>query len=252
MEQKGWNLTLVAFYGPKPEPLAQLVDATQSILHSELGPAYFPYATEQVHATIIGLEGWRVGMDIMNDNAARANGVSGPVDLNGLLHFLQEMPPLQILIGGFLPTGRYPFTSRDLPPYTRSFAINGSLAVMMGWPVAGESYPMTLDVLRRECMRFNVLHKYHLNESAIDNDFFLVLGIVKSEAIPVERVEFVRETLQQFLAHRKPLDMVVQPENLSVIVYDDPKLPIGESIQYSLVEALKNEEELRLFYRDVS
>ncbi len=53
------DLTLVAFHCPKPDPLSQLVDYLQVNLYSELGSAFSPYAADQVHATMIGLEGWR-------------------------------------------------------------------------------------------------------------------------------------------------------------------------------------------------
>jgi signal transduction histidine kinase len=54
--------------------------------------------------------------------------------------------------------------------------MNGSLAVMMGWLVTCESYPLALDSLHRECRRYNVFHKYHRKAGDIDNVFFMVLG----------------------------------------------------------------------------
>jgi hypothetical protein len=136
------NLTLVAFYGFKPEPLRRLVDLLQSALSSELGPAFFPYAMEKVHAPLIGLEGWRSGVETFNANAAQTAGQTSALDLHGLFQFMLEMPAFRIQIGGSNPDGIYPFTSRGLHPYLRSFSIRDSLAVMMGWPAAGASYPI--------------------------------------------------------------------------------------------------------------
>jgi len=218
------ELTLVAFYGSKPDPLVQLVDNVQACLRSELGPAFSAYAIEQVHATMIGLEGWRVGDEMPDSN----------INLVGLLKFIQEMPPFWVRFGGFGATCVYPFTSRGLHPYLRSFTINGSLAVMMGWPVLDNSYPMTLDAMRRECKRYNILYKYHQNESDIDNDFFLVLGRVERETILEEKTEDMQNSLRQLLAERKPLDLLVRPDDLSVVSYTDTQLPTSSSVRYSL------------------
>ncbi len=139
------------------------------------------------------------------------------MDLSGLFLFLQEMPPLHIRIGGFASSRVYPFTSRGLHPYTRSFALNGPLAVTMGWPVTGQSYPLTLDTLRRKCMRYNVLHKYHRRVDDIDNDFFFVLGRVELERVSEEKAKFVQHNLRKLLSEREPLDILVRAEDLSVV-----------------------------------
>jgi hypothetical protein len=244
------DLTLVAFYGPKPDPLFQLVDLLQTNLYSELGLAFSAYALDQVHATMIGLEGWREGAEVFNANAVQASADPFAMDLAGLFLFLQEMPPLHIRIGGFASSNVYPFTSRGFHPNTRSFVLNGPLAVIMGWPVAGESYPLTLDTLRRECMRYNVLHKYHRIGDDVDNDFFLVLGRVELERVSEEKAKFVQQNLRRLLSERGPLDLLVQAEDLSVVAYVDTQLPAASSERYSLAEALSRVEALKLLYQD--
>jgi hypothetical protein len=246
------NLTLVAFYGSKPDPLMQLVDPLQTALYAELGPAFSAYAMEQVHATILGLEGWRVGAEAFNAHIIQVCAGSAAMDLRGLLHFMQAVPPFHIRIGGFTYAGRYPFTSRGTHPYRRSFAINDSSAVMVGWPVAGESYPMTLDTLRRDCRQYNVLHKYYQKQGDIDNDLFLVLGRVEHNLVSDEKAEFVQGRLRQLLADRKPLDLAVLADDFSVVAYTDPQLPIASSVRYSLPDALTRVEELMLLYGEYS
>jgi hypothetical protein len=204
------NLTLVAFYGPKPDPLTWLVDMLQSALRSELGPAFFPYGMEQIHATIVGLEGWRIGGDVFNSNAVQAFGESSAMDLHGLLLFMKEMPSFVVRFGGFTASGRYPFTSRELHPHDRSFAFNGSTAVMLGWPVAGGTFPMTLNSLRRACSRYNVLHKYFRKLGDTDNDLFLVLGRVDRESILEKKADSVQEALREWLAGQEPVDILVE------------------------------------------
>jgi hypothetical protein len=244
------NLTLVAFHGSKPYALAQLVHALQAALHSELGPAFSPYAMDQVHATILGLEGHRVGMDAFHTHMLQVFPGSLHMDLCGLLRFAEALPPFLIRIGGFAVAGDYPFTSRGLHPYARSFSMNGSSAVMVGWPVAGDAYPMTLDSMRKACKRYNVLHKYYQKEEDVDNDLFLVLGRVKRESISMQKVESVQDNLRQLLANREPLDLLLRPQDLCVVAYSDPQLPMKSSIRYSLAGAFDRVEELKLLYRE--
>jgi hypothetical protein len=244
------ELTLVAFHGSKPEPLAELINLLHSALDSQLGSAFIGYTIDQVHATIIGLQGRRVRPEILKTNAVDVNNVSSAINLEGLFLFLQEIPPLHIQMGGYSSLNTYPFTSRGLHPYIRSFAINDTLAVSMGWPVAGDLYPMTLDSLRRDCKQFNALHKYHRKIDDIDNDFFIVLGHVDPESVSKEKAASVQSALRQLLAEQEPLDLVVQPDDLSVVAYIDSELPIATSVRYSLVEALVRVEELKLCYRE--
>lgn len=244
------NLTLVAFHGSKPDPLAQLVDVLQVALHSELGPAFSPYAMDQVHATILGLEGYRVGVDVFHAHMLQVFPGSLEMDLRDLLRFAQDLPPFLVRIGGFIAAGDYPFTSRGLHPYARSFSMNRSSAVMVGWPVAGDAYPMTLDSLRKACRRYNVLHKYYQKEEDVDNDLFLVLGRVERESISMQKVEIVQGILRQLLANREPLDLLLRSEDLSVVAYSDPQLPMESSVRYSLAEAFDRVEELKLLYRE--
>jgi hypothetical protein len=49
-------LTVVAFYGPKPDALSALIGAVQHALGTALGAAFRPRPMDDVHATIVGLE----------------------------------------------------------------------------------------------------------------------------------------------------------------------------------------------------
>ena len=120
----------------------------------------------------------------------------------------------------------------------------------MGWPVADESYPLTLDSLRQECRRYNVLHKYYQNEDDIDNDFFLILGHVALGSVADKIVEQVQDALRQHLASAEPLDLVIKPEELSVVAYTDTQLPAGDSVRYSLADAYDKVQDLTLLYNE--
>ena len=62
------QLTLVSHYGPKPPTLARLIIELQQLLAQQLGTSFVPYALEQVHATVVGLEGLRVGGKVRGEN----------------------------------------------------------------------------------------------------------------------------------------------------------------------------------------
>jgi hypothetical protein len=246
------DLTLVAFYGPKPDPLADLVRTLQAALRSLLGPAFSAYAIEQVHGTVVGLEGWRVGPDVLNAKLSRARGRPCPMDLAGLLRYLGVTPrlPLRIRVGGFQQAKGYPFTSRGLHPWVRSFALRGPVAVAMGWPAKGDWYPMSLDQLRRECTEYGVLHKYHEEPTDIDNDFFFVLGRVERDAIPREKADAAENALREMLSKLGPLDIEMGTRDLSVVAYLDTQLPMASSRRYPLPMALAGVEELTSLYRE--
>lgn len=133
------NATLVAFYGEKPEPLAALIDAVQKHAHRLLGNNFAPYAMEQVHATIVGLEGARSATgELVNANYLSLRGEWRAMDLPRCLDHLQRTPllPFTVRFGGFQNDAAYPFTSRGEHPFARSFTTQGARAVLMGWPAS--------------------------------------------------------------------------------------------------------------------
>jgi hypothetical protein len=51
------NLSLVAFYGKKTPELGSLIQEIQSSIASVVGNKFKSYRLEQIHATLLGLEG---------------------------------------------------------------------------------------------------------------------------------------------------------------------------------------------------
>ena len=115
------NLTLVAFYGQKPPALVRLIRTLQAELYTQLGKAFTAYRIEQVHGTIIGLEGIRTNAGITNTNFRSAIGESRVINFQGLFRFLLNTPllPMNVRIGGFLQDSDSQFTSRGQHPYIR-------------------------------------------------------------------------------------------------------------------------------------
>src|SRR5262245_61383548 len=84
------NLTLVAYYGDKPEPLGALLGELQDCLQDYLGDAFRPYALAQVHATIIGLEGTPEGSRVINTNYLQLRAQHRSMDLRKALAIVQH------------------------------------------------------------------------------------------------------------------------------------------------------------------
>src|SRR3974390_1879197 len=98
------EVTLVSFYGEKPSEVTQLMIYLQDLLASALSAGFRPYQLEQVHGTIVGLEGRRSGTTILNS-------VSGlPVDPSDLLSFLRnsEFPSIRVRVDGYRHHEQFP------------------------------------------------------------------------------------------------------------------------------------------------
>lgn len=237
------QITLVAHYGPKSTELRANLTRLQNLLKQAYKTGFEAYEIEQVHASVIGLEGIKQGDQILNANY-QLRGERRYMDLSGMLDFLEQTPdlPCQIQVGGFDSEALYPFTSRGQHPYQRSFGIQGSIAVAMGWPCSGSTYPRSLDSLRRGFNAYHAMHKYHLQDGSIDNDFFFVLGRLQPQLMPsepVEKLEEIEEKLRKDLA-KHPFILNLDLGDLSFVFYDDAQLPWGHCLQIPFSDAKRN------------
>jgi hypothetical protein len=219
------QLTLVSHYGPKPPEFARLITDLQDLLSRQLGRVFRPYAREQVHATLIGLEGHRVGNNVRGENFWRLRGEERWIDFESLLAFLRSasFPAFTVQVGGFRAGLDYRFTSQGKHPQARSFSLQKNVAVAMGWPKSGDTFPTALDLLRRRFQSFGVLHKWHDHPDAADNDWFFVLGRVDAEVSAATRSE-VETSVRQRLAAREPCLISITPQSLRFVAYTDPQL----------------------------
>ena len=172
-------ISAVAFYGPKTGPLCELLAAVQALIAEQVGDDFRPYSLEQVHATLIALDGVRDPQTgaIVNAYLLAHAGVRRKMDLPRVMDILAGATPLRVRIGGFRPDQQIPFTSRGHHLAERSFCVQDHAFVLMGWPadsLAGAGRP--LDELRREMNAANVRHKYHARATDVDNDLHLVVG----------------------------------------------------------------------------
>jgi hypothetical protein len=243
------QLTLVSHHGAKPAGFASLIADLQSRLRSSLGDRFLPYETEQVHGTIVGLEGTVVGDRVRNDNFLRHRGQEQWMDFERLLRFLRSaaFPDLTIAVGAFQPGARYPFASQGRHPHDRSFVIHQGTVVVMGWPAAGGGFANALDVVRRRFQDFGVLHKWHGRPDAIDNDFFFVLGRVADGLSEKDRVD-AELAGRAWLAGREPCLIPVTTKSLSFVAYDNPWLAVHEIQRFSVMDDRVTPEFLKSLY----
>jgi hypothetical protein len=201
------QLTVVAFYGPKPDVLSTLIAAAQEVLGAEAGSAFRPRPVDDVHATILGLED--------------APGCAGEV--GAFLAAELRRAPLAVQFGGFSPdeTG---LRSRGRTLHERSVVLDGS-AVVIGWPVEHGRPTARLGELRRECARFGVVHKYHRGTTALDPDVYMVIGTLAADV----DAEAVRAAV---LA--TPTSVRLTAADVSFVRYTDPALPRASSTWWPL------------------
>jgi hypothetical protein len=228
------KLTFVSHYGPKPAPFAEKIRLLQSMIAERLGGGFKPYGVEQVHGTIIGLEGARFGTGIRNDNFWRFRKLERFIDFERLLDFLRALPEpdWDVHVGGYDLARDHGFTSVGQHPFLRSFSVPGEIAVAMGWPHRSGNVAPSLDELRRAFQQFGALHKWHQRESDVDNDFFFVLGRVAQNTEPAQR-DAVQQIIRDHLA-AAPLQLPVTRATLSFVAYLDPQLPPDTSKTFRL------------------
>jgi hypothetical protein len=172
-------ISAVAFYGPKTGRLRELLAGVQAMLAEHIGEDFRPYTLDQVHATLIALNGVREGGTIVNEYLLEHAGERREMDLPRVMDVLARRfaAPLRVRVGGFRPGQAVPFTSRGQHLAERTFSVQGEAFVLMGWPadsLAGAGRP--LDELRREMNAAGVLHRYHARPADVDNDLHLVVG----------------------------------------------------------------------------
>ena len=151
----------------------------QDVIAGHVGGDFLPYTAEQVHATLIALNGVRDRGTVVNEYMLELAGRRREMDLPRAMDILARRfaTPLPVRIGGFRPDQAAPFTSRGQHPAQRSFSVQDRAFVLVGWPaasIAGHGQP--LDELRRELNTAGLLHRYHAHPGDVDNDLHMVVG----------------------------------------------------------------------------
>jgi hypothetical protein len=213
-------VSAVAFYGPKSGRLRQLVAAVQDLIASHVGGDFRPYTHEQVHATLIALNGVRDGGAVVNEYMLELAGRRREMDLPRAMDILARRfaTPLPVRIGGFRPDQAAPFTSRGQHPAQRSFSVQDRAFVLVGWPaasIAGHGQP--LDELRRELNTAGLLHRYHAHPGDVDNDLHMVVG--HHAGAPAAALDRAAAAVRDMLAG-EPADLAIGRPDVMIVAAD--------------------------------
>ena len=221
-------ITAVALYGTKTGALKGLLETVEAILSERICDGFRPYALDQIHGTVIRLDGVRdrqTGL-IVNQRYLEVTGSQRAMDHARVSEILAAhlTPPLSIRIGGFRPDARATFSSRGQHPHERTFSMQGDAFVLMGWPVSTVTNGIpqrSLDELRRKMNDANILHWYHESSADVDNDFHLVIGHHNGVSYQ-ETTEAVHAVRAYLVQH--PVEIEVGVDQIAVIAADSPTL----------------------------
>src|SRR5258705_2645767 len=110
-------ISAVAFYGPKTGRLRELLAGVQAMIAEQVGGDFRPYTLDQVHATLIALNGVREGGTIVNEYLLEHAGERREMDLPRVMDILARRfaAPLRVRIGGVPPGAGGPLP-RPPPP----------------------------------------------------------------------------------------------------------------------------------------
>ena len=217
-------VSAVAFYGPKTGRLRELLTGVQALIAEHVGTGFRPYTLEQVHATLIALNGVREGGTIVNEYLLEHAGVRREMDLPRVMDILDRRfaVPLRVRIGGFRPGQPIPFTSRGQHLAERAFSTQGEAFVLVGWPadsLAGAARP--LDELRRAMNAAGVLHRYHARPADVDNDLHLVVG--HHAGAPAGALARATAAVRDKLA-ADPADLAIGLSDVTIVAADSHTL----------------------------
>jgi hypothetical protein len=222
-ETRRRQLTLVAWYGEKPQALVGLLKRCQDELRDligrlDAGVSFQPYSLAQIHATVLGLER-QASSGFENRNFSQFRGSSKAMRLPPLFEYLAACPhlPLDVRFGGFAEQD-VSFLSRSARPYERSFSLQGDKAVLIGWPFGTEGYVRKLEAIRRQAETFHVLHRWHERPSDADNDAYLRLGTLSAE-VPEDHRDVVTSAMRRILSAAPPVSVRLAASDLAVVAY---------------------------------
>jgi hypothetical protein len=227
-------ITAVALYGTKTGAVKRLLETVQAILSERLREGFRPYTLDQIHGTLIRLDGVADAQTghIVNLRYREFTGAQPAMDHAQALDILAAhlTPPLNIRIGGYGPEARATFSSRGQHPYERTFSVQGEAFVLMGWPVSTVANGIScrpLDELRRKMNDANIWHWYHNSSTDVDNDFHLVVG--HHNAVPQHEATEAVVAVRTYLAQH-PVQLDVGVDQVSVIAADSPALAPAQFI----------------------
>lgn len=229
------NVSLVAFYGKKTTQLIALIENLQRYLenHKIIQRKFTPYQLEQVHGTIIGIEGLKTKSGVINKWFYEVRQETRYIDFPSLINYFQHRAsfPMTIRFGGYDSSVDYNFLSRNQHLYFRSFQLhqsaNQTIPVLIAWSWKNNSVSLGIDNLRQTLQQFNLMHKYHPTPdaiyNAIDNDFYLRLGTIDA-LLTSEEIQAIATEIRNVLATQPALYIPIELDDLAFAQYQDLSL----------------------------
>ena len=95
--------------------------------------------------------------------------------------------------------------------------------------------------MRRKLSKFGALHKYYNKPNSYDNDFFFVLGNLKSPVNEEQKNNLLLK-IQKEMTGWQDITAEINTKNISIVKYEDTKFK--NAIFYSLRDALDQIESL--------
>jgi hypothetical protein len=227
-------VSAVAFYGPKTGRLREVLAGIQALIAEHVGGDFRPYSLDQVHATLIALNGVCEGGTAVNEYLLAHAGVRREMDLPRVMDILARRfaTPLRVRVGGFRPDQPAPFTSRGQHLAERTFSVQDRAFVLVGWPAEALAGAVRtrkpLDELRREMNTAGVWHRYHLGATDVDDDLHLVVG--HHAGAPAAALARATAAVRDKLAG-DPADLAVGLTDVKIVAADShtlaPPLYVG-------------------------
>jgi len=215
-------ISAVALYGAKAEAARDLLVGVQETIAGCVGERFRPYSLEQVHATLIALNGVRdpAAGAIVNEYFLEHSGVAVQMDLPLVMRIMAAhfAEPLAVRFGGWGADQPAPFLSQGKHLYERGFSVQGTAFVLAGWAaaaLAGDGQPV--DRLRRDMNAAGVLHKYHRGDADVDDDLYLVVG--HHDGAPAGVLERTAAAVRDKLA-ADPVELSIGLADVSIVAAD--------------------------------
>jgi hypothetical protein len=219
-------ISAVAFYGAKAGVLGGLLAGVQELIARHCGEWFRPYSLEQVHATLIALNGVRDPATgaIVNEYFLEHAGVAVEMDLPRVMRILAShfASPFAVRFGGWGADEPVAFRSQGEHLYERGFSVQGRAFVLAGWAalaLAGDGRP--LDRLRRDMNAANVLHKYHRGDADVDDDLYLVVG--HHDGAPAGALQRAATAVRDRLA-ADPVELAIGLADVRIVAADSHTL----------------------------
>jgi hypothetical protein len=221
-------VSAVALYGPKERAFQVFLDTIQGILGERLGTRFRPYRLDQIHGTIIRLDGVprESHRGVINGCYLSATNSSREMKFALALKIFDTCltPPIGFVFGGYRPAGPATFTSQGKHPYERMFAFRENAFVLIGWPLISVINGISqrpLDRLRRELNSANIWHYYHQSPIDVDNDLHLVLGHLDgSDQLTVDSAV---QGVRSYMTYH-PFYVEVGVDQISIVAANAPSL----------------------------